>query len=114
MRRFRFYKELSGLWYVDLPDWTGSKDDLLMVSGADTFLDMLAEGENEVHLSISEFPFNGADELVFQDKAHDIGNGAYYIIPKYRGIELRHEAWLCDVMLHVFDGRFPERIYFSK
>jgi hypothetical protein len=33
---FRFYKTGDGKWYIDLPEWDGSIDDLQMVDGADT------------------------------------------------------------------------------
>lgn len=117
MKHLKFYKEIDQWfgerWYVDLPDWTGSKADLEMVAGADTMLDMIGEGEREVHLNVSESYFEYSDELVFIEKADDIGNGAYYHLNKYRGIELNHRMWLCDVVLFIFTG-FPEQIYFCK
>jgi hypothetical protein len=45
MESFRFYKDPDGRWYVDLPEYQGSKQDLEMVSGADAFLEILAQGE---------------------------------------------------------------------
>ena len=38
---YRFNKE-DGKWYIDLPDWTGTKGELQMVGGADTLLDHLS------------------------------------------------------------------------
>ncbi len=37
MRTFKFYKTEVGRWYVDLPEWEGSVDELEMVAGADLF-----------------------------------------------------------------------------
>jgi hypothetical protein len=113
MKQLKFYKEVDNSWYIDLPDWEGSKADLLMVSGADTMLDMIAEGDIEVRLSVSETYFKNSDEIIFERMADDIGDGAYYTLKKYRGIEFNHELWLCDVTLSVL-GKFPERIFFSK
>jgi hypothetical protein len=57
MKRIRFIKEV-GLWYADLPKFLehglGTKNNLLMVDGADTFLDLLCEGGKEVTLDINE------------------------------------------------------------
>jgi hypothetical protein len=61
-RRFKFEKELDG-WYVDLPEWEGSKADLQMVMGADTFLDILCQGEWIVWLTLSDEPIEGFDKL---------------------------------------------------
>lgn len=113
MKRLRFYKETDGRWYVDLPDWSGSKHALEMVAGADTMLDIMSEGGNEVVLNVSESHFENSDVVKFVMSAVDIGEGAYYRIEKYRGIEIGLEMWLCDVMLHVFNDRFPERLYIS-
>lgn len=50
----RFYKEDTGAWYIDLPEYIeggyGSKANLLMVAGADKFLERLANGKNEVNV----------------------------------------------------------------
>jgi hypothetical protein len=113
MERFRFYKESNGNWYVDLPKWTGSKADLEMVSGADTMLEYMAEGNVEVHAYISENEFDNSDVLKLKGLAEDVGSGAYYIMDKYKGIDLNLNIWLCDVTIFVF-GKFPDKIYISK
>ena len=45
----RFYKE-NGIWYIDLPEFIeqglGTKANLMMVDGADTFLDFLSDNGN--------------------------------------------------------------------
>ena len=61
MKRLRLYKEEDNRWYVDLPDWTGSKSDLEMVAGADAMLDYFAEGENSIWLYISDEYFANSD-----------------------------------------------------
>ena len=37
-QNLKFNKE-ADRWYIDLPDWTGTKGELEMVAGADTLLD---------------------------------------------------------------------------
>lgn len=113
MRKFKFYKESDNRWYVDLPEWTGTKADLEMVAGADAMLEYMAEGNNEVSLYISEQEFDGCDHLRLECKADDIGSGAYYFMQKYRGIQIDLRMWLCDVVLFVFDGKFPTSIFIS-
>ena len=51
-----FYKE-SGIWYADLPAFLeaglGTKSNLMMVDGADTFLDYLSNETNIATLILS-------------------------------------------------------------
>jgi|688.fasta_scaffold2199604_1 hypothetical protein len=116
-RRFKFEKELDG-WFVDLPEWEGSKADLAMVMGADTFLDLICEGEWYVWITLSTEPFNGCNVL---DLTHygtdevsqvDIEQGAWYKLNSYRGIEFDLDMWLCEVTRFVF-GHLPKKIYFA-
>ena len=114
-RRLKFNKEISG-WFVDLPEWEGSHDDLQMVCGADTWLDILCQGEWYVWLTISDEPFDGANELKLNgvDKLNGefVGSGTTYSLEKYIGIPYSLDMWLCDVTLFVF-GKFPEIIYYK-
>lgn len=112
MKRLKFYKESDNRWYVDLPEWTGSKAELEMVSGADSMLEYMAEGEGQVWLVLSEQEFENADKLEFLRLATEIENGAFYKLDKYRGIEIGLEMWLCDVTKFVF-GDFPKTIFLS-
>lgn len=114
----RFYKELDK-WYIDLPSYPGDKADLEMVLGADLFLDHLANLQNEIYLELSTLSVFSRNVLHLIKLANDIGNGAYYEcfyyesnsgfgdLPKY------FKMWLCDVTKFVFDGRFPDQIYFK-
>ena len=43
-----FYKEETNRWYVDLPCWSGLKEDLEMVEGADLMLDILSNYTNSI------------------------------------------------------------------
>ena len=108
----RFYKEQNGGWFIDLPTWRGPKAALAMVAGADTFLDMLSDGENEVTLSLSTEPIEGYEQLIRQKLNYMGAYGADYKILSYKGIEFNHDVWLCPVTLYVF-GEYPEIIYFT-
>lgn len=116
-RNFRFYRvEETGRWYVDLPEWEGETADLEMVMGADTFLDILAQGENECWVMLSIVPEEGADKLTLIEpgklEGPEMGEGAWYKLETYRGIDYNLDMWLCDVTKFVF-GYFPEEIYFA-
>jgi hypothetical protein len=110
--KLRFYKEKDNRWYVDLPEWEGSKAELEMVAGADSMLEYMAEGEAQVWIVLSEQEFENADKLEFLRLATEIENGAFYKLNKYRGIEIGLEMWLCDVTKFVF-GDFPSIIFIS-
>lgn len=119
----RFYKE-NGKWYIDLPNWTGFKANLQMVEGADTLLELMADGEASVDVQFSEDPFEGANclQLVEQNNGINILGkkilsnwdfGADYIILDYEGHQINHSLWLCNVTKFVF-GYFPYKIFFKK
>ena len=105
-KRFTFYKEPHGTWYIDLPDYPGPKGDLAMVAGADDMLDFLAKGKKRVEVEMSEQPFEGALELD-RVKLGEPGGGAYYKPVKHT----IQSVWLCDVTIFAL-SKFPEKIYF--
>ena len=100
----RFNKE-NGLWYIDLPHWTGSKAELQMVGGADTLLDKLSDNGVTVLIDLSiekECP-DGYETL--KRIVQTPPNGCIY----HLGFT---PVWLCDVTKFVFSGKFPKRIHF--
>lgn len=116
MQTHRFLKEY-GNWYIHLPEYLeqglGAKWDLAMVEGADTMLDHIAAGNNEVVLSLSETPFEGADLLLLEALRDPLIGGGYYLLDRFEGKELRQRMWLCGVTAYVF-GKMPERIYVRR
>ncbi len=117
MRTFVFYKEISGRWYVDLPEWEGSKDDLEMIAGADSFLEILSQGEDEICVTLSVLDFDGSSKLDLikpgRIEGWEMGEGSWYRLNNYIGIDYELDMWLCDVTKFVF-GDFPKTIYFKK
>lgn len=109
----KFYKESDNRWYADLPEWEGPKAALEMVCGADTMLDILAQGEGNTILDMSVEPINGYEMLIFLHETPDLDEGAYYHMESYMGLEFNLDVWLCDVTKFVF-GEFPKIIYFNK
>jgi hypothetical protein len=111
VRRIKFTKELND-WFAEISEWEGSRADLQMVMGADTFLEVLCEGEWDVWLTMSDQPLQSdrTEELHLIREGEDEGGG-YYLLESYRGIEFNLEMWLCDVTKFVF-GKMPKTIYF--
>ena len=112
----KFVKESTG-WYIDLPEWTGEKGDLQMVSGADTFLDFLSDNGDRVDMNASisgDYEYTGVLKKV---RDRPIGGGADYNLMEYDKViypEGGHPMWLCDVTKFVFGGQLPDTIYFKE
>jgi hypothetical protein len=116
MKTHTFYKEEYGGWYIDLPEYLeqgGSKGDLAMVAGADTMLDIMANGENRVTITMDTAPFKDADELALTKICEPSMGGGYYFLPSFEGRKVNHEMWLCGVTEFVFQT-LPDRIYIKR
>ncbi len=121
-----FYKENS-LWYADLPQFLeaglGVKANLLMVDGADRFLDFLSNNGHLATIQLSTEPFEGAEAVlhkiniglnrsILEAVGHaPVDYGAYYHVKTYREQVLNHQLWLCPVTEYVFEGGYPDEIY---
>jgi len=105
-QNLKFNKE-ADRWYIDLPDWTGTKGELEMVAGADTLLDVLdLDKDNVVNLTVSTERFQGAS--IKLSKLLNCFGGATYLT---RSSNFNKPVWLCAVTKYVFDGQLPKRIY---
>ncbi len=117
----RFYKN-EGIWYIDLPEFLeaglGTKANLMMVCGADTFLDHLSNQENEVTVHIETEPYAeqtyslkkigiGKD----QDQLDAVGHAPVNYGAYYEADQNNHLLWLCPVTEYVFGGGYPDNIY---
>ena len=107
MRDFKFYKENSGRWFVELPEWEGSKDDLEMVCGADLMLDILAQGDNVVNIILSTKKHNNYNHQFELSFLREENGGAWYNL---KGEFHEFELWLCYVTKFLF-GKLPNKIY---
>lgn len=124
-----FYKE-NAYWYADLPEFLeqklGTKADLLMVDGSDTFLDMLSCKGSRVTMELSTVPFSshtiqlekikiGLNQALLNQVGHaPVDYGAYYQVKTYHGQPLDHILWLCPVAEYVFKGEYPQNIYLNQ
>jgi hypothetical protein len=107
MKSFKFYKEDSGRWFVELPEWLGSKDDLEMVCGADLMLDIMAQGDNVVYTNLSTEKIDNCNYSFELSFLREESEGAWY---KLSGEFHDFELWLCHVTKFVFED-FPRKIY---
>lgn len=111
--RLDFKKEPTGEWYIVLPDYHGPKEDLQMVYGADTMLDMISKYKTEVSIDVAvkfedgNYAYHNLRKLTIPEQ-FDIG-GQWYVL-EY--INRAYAVWLCDVTKHVF-GEFPNIIQFK-
>ena len=105
MRDFTFIKNEHSRWYVVLPEWEGDKEDLEMVMGADTWLDIIAQGENLVNITLSEKEMPGYKYKLTLNR--EFQGGAYYDL---ESTYFNFEIWLCFVTTFVF-GKLPQNLY---
>lgn len=133
-------REIGRKWYLDFPSWTGSKDDLEMVRGADKMLDIMAKGKDRVCIEASNTDDGRGDYIIAKLIAHNEHGGTYQIldfgkhfntkyiyqaphypdeeeylsrmeVPEFTGI-----FWLCNVTHKMFGDFYeihPEMIFFN-
>ena len=107
------FVKIQNEWFADLPEYLehgGNFADCQMVAGADDWLEMLAQGEEEVFLTLSVAPLEERLDIV--EQPNDPSMGATYTIKSYKGVKYNHQLWLCPVTLWVF-GHYPETIYYQ-
>lgn len=112
-QKVHFTRDPDGRWYIDLPKWLGSRDDLEMVQGADTMLTAIAENKQEIFLEISDQEFTGANVLQFRRPETECGGGWYHL-DLFEGKRCDIEMWLCGVTEFVFKGSLPEKIFVKR
>ena len=106
MKNYTFNKE-QGSWYIDLPNWEGTKGELQMVAGADTLLDHLSNNGTKVNVALStDKVFTDTEFQTLKRIVKTPPNGCIY----HLGFT---PVWLCNVTKFVFDGIFPRQIHFK-
>jgi hypothetical protein len=120
METITFAQEEDGRWYAEIPTYPGPKADLEMVEGADKMLEIYAQGEQRITLTLSNCPFRGLkDEITFV-RPHELEDpaldgqpfGVYYKVSTIRQIPFDFEIWLCPVTTFVF-GDYPDKIFIA-
>jgi hypothetical protein len=103
----KFVKE-NNQWYIDLPEWEGSKAELEMVAGADDLLDYIAQDKTDVSLVVSEYSIDNNDIIL--SKIKDLENGADYKVDNCSAVD---KLWLCDVTKYVY-GYMPNYLFIKQ
>ncbi len=109
-KTFRFYKDTA--WFIDLPEYIDGGGDpmmLMMVSGADFWLDFISGQQSEVTLEISDEPFGDADHITYFD---NMEGGRWYVAGVFDGKKAYMQMWLCAVTEFVF-GFWPNVIFYK-
>ena len=106
-KEIRFYR--SGTeWFADVPQHTKAENQ--MVAGADTLLEEVSDGADEVFVVLSsDIPNPDEWKLHLHLVEHDKFGATYKV--KAAGQEGVQIAWLCNVMHTVFGGEHPTDIY---
>ncbi len=112
-----FTKE-NGTWYVDYPEWKGSKANLSMVAGADTMLDALTK-KSHIALRVVDskchVPGYEKDGFIELERVSKDMFGSYYRcsdnIIGFNDKNKDSVLYLCPVTLSVL-GYYPKYIYF--
>jgi hypothetical protein len=112
----KFYKTKENRWYAHLPEYLeegGSIEECEMVAGADIWLDIISDNNNEIILKLSDTK-QLAEKIVLYDTDLSQPNlGATYIAHVYKEKDYNVIMWLCPVTLFVFD-KYPKVIYYQK
>jgi hypothetical protein len=102
-KRLNFYKEQER-WYADVPEF--SKEENEMVFGADTFLERLSVGYENVTVEFSDTE-DGESLFAYQLIEHDEEGGTYA-----NKINPLQTMWLCNVTHFVF-GEHPQEFFIT-
>lgn len=104
----KFERDPDGSWYAVVENWEGPRGALLMVAGADTLLEFLANGKDEITLNVSNdyeaYEIWNRRQTTYVATATD-NSGNYHVTP------LNRDIWLCGVNVFVW-GFHPQHIYF--
>jgi len=105
MLELRFVKDDAG-WYADVPTHTRGQNS--MVCGADTMLDLMAGGRNEIIVKFRTVANNDKPIVTLRRITHGHGLGGSYLASGLTAIPF--PIWLCDVTHDVL-GEHEKRIY---
>lgn len=105
------FNKIAGRWYVDLPEWKGSFEDLEMVCGADDLLESLALRLHTRSITFEVWTSKPDIPCGIFSKIDQTLDGATYQI--FNCMFYKGTAWLCNVTKFVFGGFHPNQIFFK-
>lgn len=113
-RIFKFNREVDDFdvwrWYVELPEWEGSKADLEMVAGADLLLEILRFGCPDFYMKVEICEEYFEDAEIILHRMDDKGNYLAEDLTIFYLDNKTLNVWLCEVTLFVY-GYYPTQLY---
>jgi hypothetical protein len=93
-------------WYIDLPEWQGPRANLEMVAGADTMLEVFANGQERVNVTFTNYE---AHDLEADLLLTHVSGGTYTVTCLNENYsDAPERMWLCGVTKFVFNSDYPE------
>jgi len=95
-------------WYIDLPEWQGPRANLEMVAGADSLLDVFAQGQERVNVTFTNYEAHDieADLLLTH-----VSGGTYKVTRMNEYFpEAPERMWLCGVTKFVFKSDYRKHL----
>lgn len=109
-----FVQDPDKRWYIDMP-WSGNRDNLEMVAGADDLLSYL-DTENlhkvTIHVIPSEKPLTVENHTELRQIDKSLTGGSHYDATGFEGFRMK-KIWICPVTLCVLGG-YPKYLYIQK
>ena len=109
-----FVQDPDERWYIDMP-WSGNRDNLEMVAGADdllSYLDTAKKHRVTIHVVPSENPMTIEDNTELRQLDKSLTGGSHYDATDFVGFRMR-KIWICPVTLCVL-GCYPKYLYVRK
>jgi len=109
-----FKKEDDNRWFISLDDYQGDKNDLEMVSGADSLCDVLSHNKSTLEVSLTDTltPYTIVilhRWLPFEQEEFEMV-GSWYRADFETERPESFDLWICPVTLLVL-GHYPNVIY---
>lgn len=116
------FAKVDNSWYLLSAD--ASKEERMMILGADTLLDLATESTHSCYQTFFAQGTSSSDKYMLQSGKNGgysalyrrqiiPSGGAAYVCPSYKGKNINQYLWLCEPMGKVLGG-FPEVILFKK
>lgn len=111
--KINFYKEESGKWYLNFPEWRGEKEELETTPEMVFLLESLTQGGDSVYFQAGDEKFSGASSLILIKAEYGANPKGLYLLPSYGGKDLNFKVLLGKGIKELF-GKFPETLWFYK
>lgn len=106
VKDLRFFKQ-DGKWYADVPNHTLDENEMVM--GADSLLDIISDGKDEVTITFGD-AYNSNEIIGLEQVSHDEEGAEYVVVNAPYGIaDIGQVMWICNVTHDVL-GEHPKML----